>query len=225
MNLVINANQKDYKTGQKIPNKKMTEVVITYETLYELLRREKSREELQKLEENFTAETQKYLDEKQEIIKKAGESLFANDERRKTQTQIDNARRIIKELYHKREQKIVNMALDANKTGAKIAMTSSMLIREKDLYEKILRQLEESKIMILGEMVESRRTASAEDEKPKDLKDTPESNKHVRFKEEIPKFMGTDLNVYGPYLKESEAELPLKIAELLIRKGKVEEIQ
>jgi DNA replication initiation complex subunit (GINS family) len=202
----------------------MTEVVITYETLYELLRREKSREELQKLEENFIDETQKYLNEKQDIIKKAGESLFANDERRKTQTQIDNARRIIKELYHKREQKIVCLALDANKTGSKIAMTSSMLILEKELYEKIFRQLEESKYAMLGDMVESRRTISAE-EKPKDLKDTPESNKHVRFTEEIPKFMGTDLNVYGPYIKESEAELPMKIAELLLKKGKAEEIQ
>ena len=202
----------------------MTEVVITYETLYELLRREKSREELQKLEDNFLTETQKYLEEKQDIIRKAGESLFANDERRKTQIQIDNAKRIIKELYHKREQKIVNLALDANKTGLRMSIAPNMILQEKELFENLLKQLESSKGIIIGNLLEGR-TVPRQEEKPKDLKDTSESSKLVRFKEEIPKFMGTDLNVYGPYDKEKEATLPLKIAELLIRKGKVEEIQ
>ncbi len=222
----------------------MAEVVITYETLYELLRREKSREELQKLEENFLQETQKYLQEKGDIIKKAGESLFANDERRKTQTQIENARRLLKELYHKREQKIVNTALDTNKTGTKIVSTANMLPREKELYKNVLTMLESSKSAMLNavlegslkplepeenstvekEKQETPNSGDLEGGKPKDLKGNLENGKSVRFKEEVPKFMGTDLNVYGPYDKETEATLPEKVAELLIKKGKVEEI-
>ena len=52
------------------------EVVLTYETLYEILRKEKSREELQQLDEHFLADALNYFREKQQAY---DDNLTKND--------------------------------------------------------------------------------------------------------------------------------------------------
>ena len=81
------------------------EVNITYETLFELLKREKDTTDLQKLEPNFFNNFVDYLNEKKKILGK-DDSLFSYDEKKKVEKQIDNAKRIIKEIYERREKKI-----------------------------------------------------------------------------------------------------------------------
>ncbi|MCH8163514.1 MAG: hypothetical protein IIA99_05420 [Proteobacteria bacterium] len=39
------------------------------------------------------------------------DDLFSHDENKKVEKQIENARRIIKEMYERREKKILNFAL------------------------------------------------------------------------------------------------------------------
>ena len=48
--------------------------------------------------------------------------------------------------------------------------------------------------------------------------------KVVRFLHAVPKFMGKELEVYGPFDEEDVASLPIDIADLLIKKGRVEEL-
>ena len=48
--------------------------------------------------------------------------------------------------------------------------------------------------------------------------------KLVRFLTHVPKFVGPELEEYGPFESEDIANLPAEIAEVLIDKGKVEEI-
>jgi DNA replication initiation complex subunit (GINS family) len=198
----------------------MGDVVITYETLYEIMNRENKREELQKLEDNFYEETEKYMKEKQNILDQPTEEMFAREEKSKTSLQIENAKKIIKNIFHKREKKIIDMALDTSRTGVKIMSTKSMLPAEKELYEKTVRLLIESKKDIMENKKPAEPIQENQEEKSKDLK---EAGKTIKFKEDIQKFMGTDLKVYGPYLKENTADLPEIIADLLIRKGKAEE--
>ena len=66
------------------------DVVITYETLFEILRREKIRPDLQPLNENFLKDVVNYLSEKQSILdsqmKKV--SVFSSSETQKTQKEI-----------------------------------------------------------------------------------------------------------------------------------------
>lgn len=55
-----------------------------------------------------------------------------------------------------------------------------------------------------------------------DLKmDFTKSEKRViiRFLEDVPSLIGSDMNLYGPFLAEDLASLPIKNAELLVKQG------
>ncbi|HEX2556837.1 MAG TPA: hypothetical protein VHK86_00815, partial [Nitrososphaera sp.] len=57
--------------------------------------------------------------------------------------------------------------------------------------------------------------------------DTFTENEHtlqVRFIAPVPKFVGKDLRVFGPYEQGEQAELPDDIAQILIRKGRAQEL-
>ena len=116
------------------------EINISYETLFELLRREKSRDELQKLNDTFFADVVNYLKEKEEFLEnqKQKQDLFAAEEIEKAEKQISNIKKILKELYERRERKILSMALDASKTTSIVIDTSAMLTEEKLFYSNVL---------------------------------------------------------------------------------------
>ena len=58
----------------------------------------------------------------------------------------------------------------------------------------------------------------------KEKKETPKETKLVRFLHAVPKFVGKELDEYGPFEEEDVASLPVEIANVLITKGRVEEI-
>src|SRR3989338_1303876 len=161
------------------------EGVITFDSLYEALRLEKYKTELQKLDKNFYKKSVKYLEEKKAILKsqESKDSVFANESIIKTKRQLENTRMIIKELYEKREAKIINMALFNSRSAGSVQDTESLLEEEKDMYNKL-----------------------------------------VRFTEAVPKFVGNDLNIYGPYEAEDVANLPGKVAEILVKNRRAEGI-
>ena len=49
--------------------------------------------------------------------------------------------------------------------------------------------------------------------------------KLVRFMHSVPKFVGPELEEHGPFKEEDIANLPMEIADVLINKGKAEEIK
>ena len=49
--------------------------------------------------------------------------------------------------------------------------------------------------------------------------------KLLRFLSHVSKFVGTELEEYGPFEEEDIANLPTEIADVLIAKGKAEEIK
>ena len=71
----------------------MVDVLITHETLYELLRREKSRDEIQKLDDNFYGDVLTYIKDKKAILdsQKSKDNIFSSQEVQKTKKQMDNA--------------------------------------------------------------------------------------------------------------------------------------
>ena len=87
------------------------EVNITYETLFELLKRERDMSDLQKLEPSFISDFVDYLNEKKKTSEKE-DNLFSSGEKKKVEVQIDNARRLVKEIYERREKKILRKFLN-----------------------------------------------------------------------------------------------------------------
>ena len=115
------------------------DVVVTYETLFELLRLEKSREELQKLEDSFFDDVRSYLMDKRNAFEsqESQSILFAADEKEKTRLELENIKKILKDLYDRREKKIVNIALNKARTGVTVVNTANMLPSEKLLFDSI----------------------------------------------------------------------------------------
>ena len=204
----------------------MTEETITYETLYDTLRREKGRVELQKLDEIFYENTIKYMDEKKEILKsqEQKESIFTSSEVQKTRKQIENIQKIIKELYELRESKLIQLAIIASKTKSHTNNKENMLKEEEKFYQDIVYTLDSYRTNLLNNLVCGKKIVLEETKtEPKGLKnkDMPTKTlKSIEFIKEVPSFVGTDLNIYGPFEKQNKAEIPLEIANLLIKTEK-----
>ena len=79
-------------------------MVITYETIFELLRREKDREALQKLEKTFFQDILGYLKEKKGIMVNQESTLAGTEEKRKSEKQFENIKKLVREFYDRREK-------------------------------------------------------------------------------------------------------------------------
>lgn len=207
----------------------MSESTITYELLYDVLRKEKTRAELQKLEDSFYKEVTDYIKSKKEILssQEKKESIFTTIEVQKTRKQIENVQKILKELYDKRETKIIQLAMMASRNNILTNDKGLMLEEEKKFYDNLVNHLNIFREDILNNIVQGIEPNLKEKEEPKDLKTTVMPSKKtrlIRLINEVPKFVGTDLNTYGPFEKEDVASLPEEIAALLITKNKAEEI-
>ena len=211
------------------------EVNITYETLFELLKREKDMTDLQKLDPNFFNDFVDYLNEKSKVLDKE-DSLFSYDEKKKVEKQIDNAKRIIKEIYERREKKILYIALIKSRTKSDVMDTSTFLENEKKFFDEIVKVLDVFRNDVINNIIDGKQasgTAAGKeeidkketDEKDDNDKSEAKNTKLVRFLHVVPKFVGKELEEYGPFAEEDIANLPMEIADLLINKGRVEEIK
>lgn len=208
------------------------EITITYESLYELLRREKSRPELQELDKDFFADIITYLKDKQSILnsQKSKDSVFATQETEKTKKQIENIQKILKELYEKRESKLLQLSMIASRVDIKNQALQSLLPEEKDLYETLTEILRAARRNILEALLELKIPKiqnDTRDKKPKDINMSTKApqTKLIRVLHPIPKFLGTNLEVYGPFEQEDTINLPEKIANLLIENKRAKEIK
>ena len=220
------------------------EVNITYETLFELLKRERDTTDLQKLEPTFFNNFVDYLNEKMEMLGKE-DALFSYDEKKKVEKQIENARRIIKGIYERREKKVLNIALTKSRTKSDVIDTSSFLDNERRFFDEIVKVLDVFRNEVINNVIdgkqisaltiESKKINKAADEDAQiksgtnpvavENKEKVKNIKLVRFLYAVPKFVGKELEEYGPFEEEDIANLPSDIADILIGKGRVEEIK
>lgn len=205
----------------------MDQEIITYETLYEILRIEKTREELQKLENNFLKNITNYLKEKKIILESQQKksSIFSSSEAKKTRKQIENAEKMLKELYERRESKIVQLALFASRAQEQQGH-DNLLEEEKIFFNTIKNSLDSYRNGLLFNILANKPIEINEKPEPKDIKtpNKPQETKLIRFTQAIPQFLGTDLNIYGPYDKEDVANLPKELAQLLVKKKRAKQL-
>jgi DNA replication initiation complex subunit (GINS family) len=224
---------------------------ITYEIIFDLLRNEKNREELQPIDKSFFTDLIEYIQDKEKLIAENSDNqLFSGLEREKTTKQLDLAKKLIKDLYERREKKILNMAMIASRTGG-LLDKSSLLPEEEQLFERMASMLESFKNDILYRLLGGNMPAIRQEATPKpgeatqpgqpttavsrDMAQSPYTSSPVRpqvmgtimvrFTHAVPKFMGKELEIYGPFEPEDIANLPKQIADILIGKGRAELIQ
>ncbi|RME54701.1 DNA replication complex GINS family protein [Candidatus Woesearchaeota archaeon] len=202
-------------------------VLITYENLYEILRREKVRAELQKLSDTFFQDVLEYLNNKKAILEsqEKKDNIFASSEVEKTRIQIKNIKKIIKDLYEKRETKIIQQAILSSRNNSGYDL-SSMLPEEQALFNKLLENLNSFRSEILENLL---KCTLPKVKKPKDLKRGSEKEvikkPNVKVLADMPEFVGPDLNTYGPFKKNDEVLLPEDVASHLVGNKQAEVIK
>jgi len=202
------------------------EINITYETIFEILRKEKNRQDLQKLPDTFFMDTISYLAEKNIFIKQKKDELFDSDEKQKIEKQLVNIKQILKELYERREKKIIDMAINKSRTHNAIIDTSSLLKEEEQLFYSLIDVLTKNREETINNVLQGTMPSVKIQEQSK----TREETKHkkdainLEIKDSVDKFVGLDLKEYGPFEDGDEVYLPKEIAQILITREKAVEI-
>ncbi len=197
--------------------------IITYDRIYDILRLEKYKKEIQKLDRDFNQKVASYINEKEAILEnqKSKDSIFAEQSITKTRRQLDNAKGILKELHERREAKIVQLALFNSRTGQKLQEAENLVEEEYKLYIELVTLFNiyrENTLhkLIMGSISHFERPGSAVNQNI--------NEKYVKFLTSVPEFSGEDMKTYGPYDTNDKAVLPVKVSEVLIKNKVAEEV-
>lgn len=183
-----------------------------YDELYEAWKQEKESVELQTLSKGFYVRLADY-------VKRIREETRMMD--RKTirgqllQCELKNAKKMIRDIVKLRYEKALKLTM-IGKDVAKDALTA-----EEKTYGKMLSSIELYrdflKGLLRGSLSESLPPRTDQEETPKRLL--------VRFVQEIPAIIGSDMKEYGPFRAEDIATLPAENAKILIKQGAAVEIE
>lgn len=183
--------------------------MLTYNDIYEALRKERYSEQLQQLGKNFVQEVSAYLKEKKTISEKS-EDIFS-EAISKTKKQFENAISMFKELMLRRKKKLLNLAFVAAETGISKRDYENMLAFEKETFDKIMKSMED------GDKNLAKLFNGQEKEEKK--------NKLITFLQDTDEFLGLDGEKLGPFKKGDIANLPIEIANILVVDNKAESVE
>ena len=177
-----------------------------YNELYKAWKSEKSSEKAQPLAGDFYRRVQAYLNG----LEQDSASLEAHTlQGRLTLKEKEVVTRLLRELKEARLQKLVSITKRQGDLDA-----TSLTDEEKTLVKGI-----EDSMKAFGQgRNEPARTGDAAFEEPIELS-------VVRFLQDIPEIVGTDLKIYGPYKKEDVGSLPNQNARALVMQGAAKEIE
>ena len=184
--------------------------MITYNELYDALRKERYSEQLQPIPKNFIKEVSAYLNDKKEIANKKDDSF--SDTISKIKKQFENSIAIFRELMLRRKKKILELAFVAAETGISKRDFENMLAVEKEQFEGVMKSLEK------GDKKVNEMLKGAEEEEKK-------RNKMVVFVNDVDEFMDLDGKELGPFKKGDIANLSEEVANILIVDKKAEGVE
>jgi len=183
--------------------------MITYNELYEALRKERYSEQLQPIPKIFIKDVAAYLKDKKEIAEKKDDEF--SDTILKTKKQFENSLAIFKELMLRRKKKILELAFVATETGISKRDFENMLQIEKDVFDSIMKAIEK------GDKKISEMLKGTDNEKKK--------NKMIIFIEDTEEFLDLDGNSLGPFKKGDIINIQEEIANILIVDKKAESVE
>ncbi|MBR9705484.1 DNA replication complex GINS family protein [Candidatus Pacearchaeota archaeon] len=185
--------------------------MITYNELYDALRKERYSEQLQPIPKRFVKEVSIYLKDKKEIANKDNDDF--SDTILKTKKQFENSIAIFRELMLRRKKKILELAFVAAETGISKRDFENMLLVEKEAFDEIMRALEKSDKRV-NETLKG--VENINDEKSK--------NKMIMFISNTDEFLDLEGNKLGPFKEGDVANVAEAIANILINDKKAEAI-
>jgi DNA replication initiation complex subunit (GINS family) len=215
----------------------MSENAITFSELRKIQKEERRSDDLKELDDNFFIKVGDYLNRKKEVEDGSRE--------------YKNAKRVFRKILSLREDKIVKNARLSLKSNIQ-ASELNMLPREQELFRRMKQEFNRHRDEIQEvtdehrgktpahereEVEESMQTEESEDnqinekeeeeteeEETDESFDPEEGYEVVEITSEVPEFMGTDLEAYGPFEEGEQAEIPEDNAEILVNRGNAEQL-
>ena len=210
------------------------EITISYDSLFDLTRREKSREELQKIEDSFYGDVAAFLKEQERSMMGFSHGL----EYEKAKIQLNNMKKLLRELYEKRERKILNLVLYKVKSGTSLVDMTPLLPEEQVFFEKAYQLLMQGRESIIEPVLAGRNAAmdillnaaAPKTESPADngsellievtgKKTIQEPRISVKLLMPLPEFLGRDMEIYGPFKEGDVAQISETVAKVLVEKN------
>ena len=183
-------------------------IMITYNDIYEALRKERYSEQLQTLPKKFVEEVSAYVSEKKKIASKE-EEMFS-EEIMKTKKQLENAISIFNELMLLRKKKILEFVFVASETGISKRDFENMMDFEKRLFDEIMDSVKKSDVALASRFNNGNAVKA------------PKLFSLILFLEDVEELVGLDGNKMGPFKKEEVSNVPKQIADILIGQKKAE---
>jgi len=181
--------------------------MLSYNDLYELLRKEKYAESLQTIPLSFLEGYSEYINNVKEMSLK--ESGLFSDSVDKSKKQLENSIAIFKEIILRRKKKILGLVFIAAETGIMKRDYENMLPFEREIFDKLVRAVEEG-----DKELEKLLRGKAEKEAKK--------NRLIMFKQNAEQFVDMFGNVVGPFAAGEVANLDAAVSEILVSSGKAE---
>jgi len=170
---------------------------ITFEFIRKVHREEQREPRLSKIPKDFYQKARDYLDQKTKLSLKKKDRLAS--------LEVKNVERLLKDIFNRRETKIVTHAIITARTDIP---PPNLIKEEKEFFEIMTNTLKKERDRVLNLLFK----------KTKELKEFVK----IKLKEDIEEFVGIDLKKYGPFKKGQVVKIPKENAELLKKVGKAE---
>ncbi|MEK6958286.1 MAG: hypothetical protein AABW99_04900 [archaeon] len=181
---------------------------LSYDEIRRIHRLEKNTVKLVEVEPEFYNGLYSFLSqEKQDYL--ASLKDFSSTKAR----DFVNLKKMVEEIFAMREKKILNRALVSSRT--KESSDEHLALQERKMFHEILSTIEKHN-SLLEEIFSGGAKRSGD---KKDL-----NKLSVKILSDIPEFVGSDMDDYGPFQKGAVVSLPVKIAKLLSERKLVEVI-
>ncbi|MBS3089941.1 hypothetical protein J4461_03625 [Candidatus Pacearchaeota archaeon] len=179
--------------------------MITYNDLYEVLRKEKYNEQLQVLPKEFVKEVAIFFEEQKRQSSTESTTFFEGLP--KAKKQLENSVALFRELIVRRKKKLLNLVFVATETGILKRDYENMLTHEKDIFDQFIKIFENG----------DKQIAHALQSEPAD---NASENSMIIFSQNTEQFVDMQGNVVGPFSAGELANLDNSVSQLLVSSGK-----
>lgn len=206
-------------------------VNLTYDSLFEIVLKEKDRDELQRLPSGFVRDLVGYLADSKGLVEAKRLAGSTDDVIFK---RFSNVKLLVRDLYECRERKIVRMALISSKSSDKGIIDVSVFLPEervffdscikvfdgfrKDFFDCVVDGKAPNVSVPVELFGDSSEVEGAVEGSGVEVGDV----KVVRFLDDTEVVVDSELKSYGPFKREDVAKVPLDLAEVLVSNGKAE---